>query len=1149
MFDIDKNLKYEYILTLCKPNKEPIQMLESIYGLKYEAKFPTTDEISFNIPFYIMNNGKKEKNFLWDLVEGDYLIHCERKYHETIIDEKYFFIIKPTENDNDKEIKEIIAYSLEYELNKKIIREYNLLSRKLYSVNNEIDSDGYQIGVLNYISTLTSWSIGDIDAELLNKSRLFNVTEETILGFLINTVQKSFDCIFIFDTVKKEIHAKKIANIGQDKGFYLSEENYIKTFNKEIDHDEIITRLYVYGNDGLSINSINPSGTNFVEDFNFYKTTNYMSQGLIDSLNAYESLLEVKTEVFNGYLSNLETLQNQLTIKNEELYQLTTELSIIQDSIDIAIQNGNSLTELNTQKSNKEAEITSKNLEITNEQGTGIQDQIDNVYDSITILRNEINKSNNFSSDELIELDFYVREKSWTDTNYETAEDLWNEIPNIFAKINQPPIQFEIDSIDFTQSVTCQRDWKKFILGDLLNIEHTKFNFYRQVRLIGYSHDIDNHSLKLNFSNKNSIDDPNQYMNDLLKNAITAGTTLELSKFKWDKSEDNSNQITNIINSALDASRNAVLAGKNQDVVINERGISLTDITNPNEQMRIINNVLAMTDDNWNTAKLAITPGKIFAQYLYGTILAGSELTITTGNGNFLVDGSGVKISGSKLEITNGGIPQDQLSASTQSLITNAVQIDTQAPDLLTPTLTAINDGTMKLSIAKPNATDLAGYNIWRKKDGDSTDTLINSISITNDTYLVNDILDYIDNTVLVNNKYYYWVSAYDTQGNESDKIETNHPEGITVIDTIRPNKPSAKSNVGGWGRIDLTWNPPTNKVVKYYEINISDNSLFSIVTIVISFIPSYTDFNRTTMTNRYYRIYSVDYSGNKSIDYLSLVNMPTLPADNTPPSAPTYISILTDNNAGLVLKFNGSDSIDASNYRIVRYSCTSSNRENPSEPIEIGLIKHLGTGQHKYIDNYLEKGIYYYYKVYCVDNSGMLSTALELPNDNTAIQAIDTTPPNVPIIASIIAKIGALTIEWDAITDATSYKVYRLEENDLNTAEGLFIAETSQLQFTDNSMVTNVATTYKYRLRSVDKWDNESAKSNSTGNATSLTPSSVGDSIAPSFGIIDDPVVNNNGTISLSWSGFTDAGSGVGGYNIWRMNSEGLTILLQSKK
>lgn len=630
LFEIDKNLKYEYILTLCKPNQEPIQELENIYGLKYEAKFPTTDQITFQIPYYIINKGIKEKNKLWDLVKGDYLIHCQRKYHKTIIDQKYFLIIKPKESDTDREIKEIIAYSLEHELNKKIIMSYNLVSRKLYSITNEIDENGFQIGILNYISTLTSWGVGDIDAELLTKYRGFNVTEKTILGFLIDDVQKSFGCVFIFDTVNKKIHAKKIENIGQDKGFYISKDNYIKTINKEINYDEIVTRLYVYGRDNLSINEINPTGTSFIEDFSFYKNIEYMSQDLINALNAYNNLLDTKTDEFNSLLSNLNTLDSQVINKRNELFQLETELSIIQDNIDVAIKNGDSLIELNNQKEGKEAEISSKMSEIET-----IESQMDNIYSDIMSLRELIKKENNFTINQLVELDFYVREKIWRDNNYITVEDLWNEALNVFSKINQPPLTFEIDSVDFTQVVECQRDWKKFILGDIVNIEHSKFNFYVQVRLVGYTHDVDGYNLKLLFSNRDSIDDPNQYLSDLIKNAITAGTAVDYSRFKWDKSEENYSLINNIINSALDASKNAVLAGKNQDVVINERGISLSDITNPNEQMRIINNVLAMTDDNWNTAKLAITPGKIYAEHLYGKIGAFAYITanqITVGD-------------------------------------------------------------------------------------------------------------------------------------------------------------------------------------------------------------------------------------------------------------------------------------------------------------------------------------------------------------------------------------------------------------------------------------------------------------------------------------------------------------------------------------
>ncbi len=650
--------KYTYELTLCNSRQEPIQVLENIFGLKYEARFPTTDEITFNIPFYVIKNGIKRRNNLWDLVKGDRLIHCKKIYDENIVDEKYFLIVKCIENDNDTEIKEVIAYSQEYELNKKIIRQYNLMSRKLYSPTNELDDEGFQIGVLNYISTLTSWDIGEIDEELLSKFRQIDISEVGILGFLSDTIQQTFGCVFIYDTVNKRINAKLIENVGQNKGFYLSEENYIKTFQKEINHDEIITRLYVYGANDISINSINPTGESFVEDFSYYKLYGDMSQGLIDALNTYEDLLETKTTEFSGYLSQLESLENQLTLKQNELTNLQIELAVIQDNIDVAIQNGDSLASLNSQKSTKESQINAKNIEINN-----IKSQINSVNNNINNLRNAIKKSNNFSSEQLVELDFYVREKSWTDTNYEKAEDLWEEIPELFGKINQPPIQFDIDSLDFTKIVMAKKDWNKFILGDILNIEHSKFNFYVQVRLIGYTHDIDSNDLKLNFSNKNSYDDPNQYINDLLKNAITAGVAVDMSKYKWDKSEQNHSQIQDIINNALDAAKNNVLAGKNQNVVINDRGIALTDTSNPNEQLRIINNTIAMTDNGWQTAKLAITPGKIFAEHLFGNIIAGSNLTISTGNGDFLVNETGVTISNTALKIT-GSLSQDKIQST-----------------------------------------------------------------------------------------------------------------------------------------------------------------------------------------------------------------------------------------------------------------------------------------------------------------------------------------------------------------------------------------------------------------------------------------------------------------------------------------------------
>jgi len=550
---------------------------------------------------------------------------------------------------------------------------------------------------------------------------------------------------------------------------------------------------------------------------------------------------------------------------------------------------------------------------------------------------------------------------------------------------------------------------------------------------------------------------------------------------------------------------------------------------------------------------------------VYGEILAGINLEIncsdTQGNKTFIINQDKVEISGLALQIIDGGIQQSQLSPATQSLITNAVQIDTLAPDLLTPTLTNNINGTIYISInkpttsgsnTKPDADDLAGFNIWRKTSNNpTTATLINSLTTTNTT--CPSILSITDSNVDVGTPYYYWVSAYDTQGNESDKIQAKTIDNqISIIpsDILPPSAPSNLIIRGGWGRIDLSWDAPTDKDILKYKIRISDNSNFSSYTDVYTFTTKYTDFDRTTIDTRYYRVYTIDKAGNKSWNeitvpssgYIESNGKAITPGDNEAPHSVTSGTLTSDSNGNFILTFIGSDSPDASLYRIVRHTCTDFIASNDDGGIDVGIINHLGVGQHKFIDKDLEKYKYYYYKIYTIDNSGMISAPLVLLSITQdgitypfATSAIDITAPLSPEYLQLEAKIGGITVYWDSVPEAVSYNVFRYDSDGNNE---LFMGNTTQLQFTDNSMLTNFAQIYQYKISAIDSWDNESFKSDTSGNIQSLTPFTANDTTAPFIGIFNDPVANNDGSIILSWSGFSDLESGVGGYNIWRILS-----------
>lgn len=177
-----------------------------------------------------------------------------------------------------------------------------------------------------------------------------------------------------------------------------------------------------------------------------------------------------------------------------------------------------------------------------------------------------------------------------------------------------------------------------------------------------------------------------------------------------------STKVKEFMDSALDVAKNAILSSSGQGVAWDETGLHLRkyiDSSNPDagyddEQIWMINNNIVFTDDGWQTAKMAIgkiideniakypetsdivfNPEKdyyymdnsgeyqiwngteddwterpilyekditaygIVAPYIVGTMLAGENLVITTEDGSFKVDSSGVHIDSMKFFITH----------------------------------------------------------------------------------------------------------------------------------------------------------------------------------------------------------------------------------------------------------------------------------------------------------------------------------------------------------------------------------------------------------------------------------------------------------------------------------------------------------------
>lgn len=127
-------------------------------------------------------------------------------------------------------------------------------------------------------------------------------------------------------------------------------------------------------------------------------------------------------------------------------------------------------------------------------------------------------------------------------------------------------------------------------------------------------------------------------------------------------------EVTVYMKNALNTENQEIISSQNQDISIGTYGIKgRRKLSNGNfdkRQLMITNNLICMTDDNWQTSKIALgevknssgsgTTYSIVADLITGKILAGNQITITNKSNSFTLDGSGATLKNANLTLENG---------------------------------------------------------------------------------------------------------------------------------------------------------------------------------------------------------------------------------------------------------------------------------------------------------------------------------------------------------------------------------------------------------------------------------------------------------------------------------------------------------------
>lgn len=651
---------------LCNPDNSEIDFLVS-HNRVFTWRHNDTSELTFD--YYYTEYTSK----IYDLIEVKRLVF--------LTDIGYFQIQNITEHDDGiSKYKSVTAHSIQNELGFKKI----LILEGTYKFYDPFDIENTFMGMV--LDSSPGWSMGDIDSALWNRYRTFDDVDTNVLELLYNDGSKAYGCIFSFDFINRKISATAVTTITQNPNrtdIYISFENLVKSIEIQEKADNIYTAISPFGKD-LDIRYVNPIGTNFIYNFSYYMTEEWMPLSLINAIKAWNQKISdnkanyvALLDLLMNYNAELVTLQSEfLDLKNKYKEYDVIRSSRISQELDYS--------DINDQLNSIQIDIDLKKTEITSKSNQ-IADTSNQIADIVTTLKME----NNFTETELLNLQNFIIETTYTNTNYIVtdsmtpdiiqmyAQELYDEAEDELKRLSQPSYTFTVDAANFVFLQEYGLFTSQLEPGCMMYVEKDENNVFFPVLLeMIYSWDNpDNFSMT--FGNRYRLDDSESTFGDLTAEVSKASSILGLNSGKWDNFNRNYKKaVSSLINDAFDAAKNEIINSTNQEIVIDASGFvgrklkalaegesfSIGESLYEGEQLKIIHNKLVFTDDNWDSVKTAL--GKLLlengnykyglaAEVILGKLLAGDQLIISNENNSFYVDGSGAVLKNANFNIEN----------------------------------------------------------------------------------------------------------------------------------------------------------------------------------------------------------------------------------------------------------------------------------------------------------------------------------------------------------------------------------------------------------------------------------------------------------------------------------------------------------------
>lgn len=317
---------------LCTPDLKKITVLNGVKTstVNYNKHVKDYDVLTFDVDRFINIEGVLIESNGYSLLDIYTYLYLE--------DEGHFQMQHPTlSNDGEKEIKSIVAYSIEKEFEDKSwvgfkvntgetdsleqLAENNLnnlgFAKEFVTFYKSNDSTQKDLSLIHLILTkMPGWSVLDDDIDPLLWNVKLSINEENInlYALLTSIIAPKAECIFLFDTINKRIKAVSKHSLEYDTNIFIGLHNLAQNIEITVNEDSVFTMMNCEGSEGLGISNVFYKDSSII-DLSYFMRWPFMSDELIAKVQTW-------TDWRNSHIEDFMELSKEYANLNDQIYDL-----------------------------------------------------------------------------------------------------------------------------------------------------------------------------------------------------------------------------------------------------------------------------------------------------------------------------------------------------------------------------------------------------------------------------------------------------------------------------------------------------------------------------------------------------------------------------------------------------------------------------------------------------------------------------------------------------------------------------------------------------------------------------------------------------------------------------------------------------------